>query len=574
MIRLFAILLLASLPTYSKAQVDPPDFLCVTNDSLRWTNVSSTCGPFVGIQIFSATDQAGPYGLLVELADPTADFFFDNNPTGEQRFYYLQYNYDCPGENVVTSDTLDNRIPIGVQVQGVSIEGDDILISWLSSPSPEVNRYIIYRQEPTGFQPIDTVSSDFLTYVDQGLAALDPNQTYSVTSLDACNNNSLFGAQVSTLVPQLSGGNGCVSEIILNTVPFEQTNMLPVSALELLVSRDDCMTFELAGSFPPSTTNFSYNEANDGETLCFVIEGVAANGNGRVRSAVQRIEVSILQPIRPFPLLSASYDPTGGITYLFEWDNTALTTELEQNLVQLSSGNNMPSQLDFSVLTNGDNALTIPGDQVADGPHELFLTAMDQCGNGQITSLINTSWLTVTGENGINQISWTPYTTEIEELLSYQLVRTDGLGNTETVYTGADLSFADQVDPNAEGGFRLCYQILVNYQIGGRALTAQSNTVCQEQIPGVYIPNVFSPVATQILNREFCPFFARVPTGNYQLDIWDRWGGHVFTSNDPSFCWDGNDSGREAGSGVYLYRLQIDLGGQRLEQVGDVTLIR
>ncbi|MEL6394199.1 MAG: gliding motility-associated C-terminal domain-containing protein, partial [Bacteroidota bacterium] len=307
---------------------------------------------------------------------------------------------------------------------------------------------------------------------------------------------------------------------------------------------------------------------------CFVLEGVAANGNGRARSAVQTVDVDILQPIRPFPLLAASYNAGGGISYRFDWDNTALTTSLERNLVQLSSGNNMPEQIDFLTLSNGENTSVITADQVGNGPHELFLTATDQCNNGQITNIINTSWLTAVGENGTNQISWTPYSAEVNTPVSYQLIRTDGLGNQEIVYTGADLNFIDRIDPNAEGGFQLCYQIVVSYQIDGQDLVAESNTACLEQIPGVYIPNVFSPNATQIINREFCPFFARIPTGEYQLDIWDRWGGQVFTSNDPSFCWDGNDSGRPASSGVYVYRLQIDLGGQRLEQVGDLTLIR
>ncbi|MEL7377616.1 MAG: hypothetical protein AAFN65_11705, partial [Bacteroidota bacterium] len=370
MIRLFAVLLLAVLPFTSKAQIDSPDFLCVTNDSLRWSNVTSTCGPFVSLQIFSGTNESGPFTLLAEVVDPAADFFFDNNPSGEQRFYYLQYNYDCPGEMVLSSDTLDNRIPIGVQVQSVSIEGADIRINWLASPSPEVNRYIIYRQEPTGFQPIDTVSSAFLTYVDAGLAAIEPQQTYAVTSLDACNNNSLFGAQVSTLIPQLSGGSGCESEIVLTIDPFELTNMLPISSLELMVSSDGCSTFEFAASFPPIATSFSYNEANDGESLCFVLEGVAANGNGRARSAVQTVDVDILQPIRPFPLLAASYNAGGGISYRFDWDNTALTTSLERNLVQLSSGNNMPEQIDFLTLSNGENTSVITADQVGNGPQE------------------------------------------------------------------------------------------------------------------------------------------------------------------------------------------------------------
>ncbi|MEM7575380.1 MAG: gliding motility-associated C-terminal domain-containing protein [Bacteroidota bacterium] len=572
--RILLLSLLAFCGSALTAQVAAPDFICVTTDSLRWNNVPNACGPYLGTQIFSATDMAGPYSLLTELTDPSAGVFFDNNPSGEQRFYYLQYNYDCPGETVLTSDTLDNRIPIGAQVQSVSIEGDDIIVNWIGSPSPEVNAYIIYRQEATGFQPIDTVSASFFTYVDVGRAAIDPDQTYSVTSLDACFNNSLFGAQVNTLLLSASGGQACESTITLTSPSFASTNMLPISELILLVSSDGCMTFTEVGSFPPDATSFPFDTANDGENLCFALEGVAANGNGRARSQTVVVQVDIQQPIRTFPILAASYDDGGQLSLTFDWDANALVNSLTLNQIVVSTGANTPTDIDWMSLSDLRAQYRLTAMEAGLEQLSLFFRADDACTNLVQTNTIRPIRLNATGNNGTNQLDWTAFSAEINGPITYSLIRRDGAGVETTIFSGSELSATDQIDPNDVAAFRSCYYLVATYQINGEDFSSRSNLACLEQLPGVYLPNVFSPLATQIINREFCPQFSRLPTGDYQLDIWDRWGGHVFSSSNPNDCWDGMDSGRPASSGVYLYRMRLDLGGEIVEQVADVTLLR
>ena len=502
------IILLSLLAIYCSAlaaQVAAPDFICVTTDSLRWNNVPNSCGPYLGTQIFSATDMAGPYTLLTELTDPNADIFFDNNPSGEQRFYYLQYNYDCPGETVLTSDTLDNRIPIGAQVQSVSIVGDDIIINWIGSPSPEVSAYIIYRQEPTGFQPIDTVDASFSTYVDVGRAAIDPDQTYSVTSLDACFNNSLFGAQVNTLLLSASGGTGCDSDVTLTISPFAQTNMLPISELILLVSNDGCNTFSEVGSFPPDATSFIYDQANDGENLCFVLEGVAANGNGRARSQTAEVLIDIQQPIRNFPIVAASYDDAGNLTLSFDWDANALVNSLTLNQVVVSTGANTPDPVDWTVLTDPIAQYQIPALQAGEEQLSLFFRADDACDNLVQTNSIMPVRLSAVANSGVNQLDWTAFSAEINSPVTYTLIRRDGTGAETTIFNGTSLSATDRIDPNDVAAFRSCYYVVATYQINGEDFVSRSNLACLEQLPGIYLPNVFSPVATEIINREFLP---------------------------------------------------------------------
>ncbi len=67
---------------------------------------------------------------------------------------------------------------------------------------------------------------------------------------------------------------------------------------------------------------------------------------------------------------------------------------------------------------------------------------------------------------------------------------------------------------------------------------------------------------------------------SYELQIFNRWGANIFTSNAPHITWDGTYKGKEAEVGVYVYMLRfqyVDEDGviSELEQhKGHVTIIR
>lgn len=93
-----------------------------------------------------------------------------------------------------------------------------------------------------------------------------------------------------------------------------------------------------------------------------------------------------------------------------------------------------------------------------------------------------------------------------------------------------------------------------------------------------YIPNVFSP-NNDGSNDRFSIFFANEqPPEQYDLQIFDRWGGLVFTSNDPSQSWGGTISGKEAAIGTYIYLVRFTFQGCEqpivVEDAGALTLLR
>jgi gliding motility-associated-like protein len=92
----------------------------------------------------------------------------------------------------------------------------------------------------------------------------------------------------------------------------------------------------------------------------------------------------------------------------------------------------------------------------------------------------------------------------------------------------------------------------------------------------LYIPNAFTPDGNNV-NDIFQPVGVGIDEENYRMDIFDRWGENIFTSNNFRKGWDGSVKGssKTAPQGVYTYKLMVkDTQGNKHPYVGHVTVIR
>jgi len=93
-----------------------------------------------------------------------------------------------------------------------------------------------------------------------------------------------------------------------------------------------------------------------------------------------------------------------------------------------------------------------------------------------------------------------------------------------------------------------------------------------------YHPNVFTPNYDE-LNDEWKPLIPNgIQISSYQLQVFDRWGGLVFHTNDPFEAWNGMTDGKPMPNGVYIGSTVMeyidDNGPSRYEKASDFTLIR
>jgi len=90
----------------------------------------------------------------------------------------------------------------------------------------------------------------------------------------------------------------------------------------------------------------------------------------------------------------------------------------------------------------------------------------------------------------------------------------------------------------------------------------------------VYAPNAFTPNADGN-NDLFLPVVRDDAGRDYDLRIFDRWGTEVFHSDVPTNGWDGRVDGAPPVTGVYVWKLLVRNGVDRLmhQYVGHVTVL-
>lgn len=140
-----------------------------------------------------------------------------------------------------------------------------------------------------------------------------------------------------------------------------------------------------------------------------------------------------------------------------------------------------------------------------------------------------------------------------------------GDGSTEPYQPGNNPNHTYQTDTN-----RYRVQLIIRND-GGCADSAELN-ICVTDTVLLFVPSAFTPNKNG-LNEVFLPTITGAR--EYQLDIYDRWGAKIFSSNNPNQGWDGMFMGKDCPSGCYAYSLHYK-GRKTYRQVhsGLVHLIR
>ena len=103
----------------------------------------------------------------------------------------------------------------------------------------------------------------------------------------------------------------------------------------------------------------------------------------------------------------------------------------------------------------------------------------------------------------------------------------------------------------------ICYRVETLYKTGTTSFTYKS---CIEKSNFIdyklLIPNAINPYSEIEENRIFKPKYAFL-SGDYTLEVYNRFGALIFTSNDIDVGWDGTIKGEIAPTGTYQYKIVI-----------------
>ena len=563
--------------TSLKAQVLPPEFLCISSDTLFWELPVNNCGSFNAYHIYSSDNLDGPYTLLTSINSVNQTSFFHENANGLVWYYYLESDYNCPGEAVLTSDTLNNLIPAFSPLTYVTVEGEVVEINWEESQSPETFAYIISRNTNAGTTIIDTIF-DGTSYIDTTAAPYDQVETYFIVALDQCGNTSLVSAPHNTILLTATETDPCERSISLRWNPYQNWSD-GVEAYEIWVSEDGGSP-TLFTSVEGNTTSYLFENVNDLVDYCFTIRAIE-RGTGIISNSTQICQmVDVVQAVRDFRLYNASVTETGRVELSWYWTDNA---EINNYSLLRSTDTLAFETVDTQMPSFPLQAINQEIDVTADPRQaQLFyqIGTIDDCNDEALSNRLATIHLQgQILDGGINELSWTDFNQEgrvsVENYNVFRIV--DGIASSLASVPLNPRTYTDLVNLGNPGEATACYYVVAESvaSLPNEAfqnISTRSNTICLEQKAMVFVPNAFVPDG---FNKEFKPVLQFGTPIDYQLVIYDRWGKLVFESESLEIGWTGKTEGVLLPQGVYAYFIKITQeGGHIVEKKGNVLLLR
>lgn len=561
------------------AQVFPPDFLCVRSDTLFWDIPTNNCGIFNNYEILFSANSTGPFNLLGTISNQGQDFFHHPNPTANTWYYYLQSDFNCPGEIVLQSDTLDNQQPSVAILTGASVNGNSIELEWIASPSPEVSAYIVFRSTSMGAIALDTIYGGVTNFADDTASPNEQSETYFILAIDECGNTSIFNDAHSTVFLEQSVIS-CEQKIVLNWNLYQGwTN--GVGSQEVWANINGGGAF-LQATISGSDTSYVFENASNSDNYCFYIKSIENGTDVEVLSNKICVVPDIIEPMRDLILRNVKVLPDNSVELIWDWNSIAeiqsfeILQSLESDPVStFTILNSTPAPIP---LGNGKTYIDVISEP---SESKVFykIQTTDDCDTVVESNYGSTIHLVGNPQPGFtNFLTWTPFDIENAELVDYAIYRivNDVSTFVELVPAGTTF-FSDEVDPSESSESNVCYFVVAKANLtlpngSIESIESSSNTTCVEQLVSIVAPNAFAP---QGVNQIFRPLIIFGETVNYHFSVYNRWGELLFETKDIDEGWNGKYKGVIQPLGAYIFQVRItQVNGRVVEDSGVFTLLR
>jgi|GEM_PF-5402993 len=488
------------------------------------------------------------------------------------------------------NDTIQDLTPMSLGVD----KCDRVLIALQQLPFEASSDPILGF--PLSTDAIDLFGSNYFALLSPDLDSIQYSTYYGgASSHSSKNKNFTNGTYFHITCGQYMIGNGenyieAQHEAAYAGFDFNSSSVSNISAFKFEVNHVQAgFSYELLNNCAPAEVNFiphadsaSYtwvfpNETFMGDSLSFIRE-FEQSGTYPVQLITSRegscnssdtltvmVEIPELLPqlvadLTLTEVLPCEF-PQTVTAQLNAQNQTSIIWTLPDNSVVLED-----QQVQFTLLSAGDYAMELTvEDNVCDSTvtfteefnlyeplsadWDLTIEESDFCSDTEVSGEFIGS-----GQTGLE---WYLNGELVSEELSfYQLLQFNG--EAEIILT------AQNENCNTEASF-------------SELFTISTSTVNSNQ---VVFPNVFSPNADEyntVFRIAHEPIF-KEDFKSFDVQIYDRWGGLVFTSTTPDFKWNATtQNGNELNEGVYFYKCQFQLecgNTDKQSLSGSVTLLR
>ena len=370
--------------------------------------------------------------------------------------------------------------------------------------------------------------------------------------------------------------DSCNQKIILNW-NFVKKWENEIEAHEIWVSKDEG-EMERVAVIMGNQTTYEFQNVEDGGMYEFFVNAIEQNTGSSAKSNVDSIVAKVVNPVGNLLVKNVTFTEENEVEVLWEWNAAA---DLANVNIFRSSDNLSFEQVgtpDYTKpLANPANYLVTPihGNE---GKTFYKIRTTDQCDSSRLSNYVSTVFLEGRAlPTNENQLTWTPYDSRIGTVNGYSIYK---LVDNDPLFlgriNGANTTFIDPIRTAGDAG--ACYYIVADISVtfassGIEAHLSRSNTACLTQAATIVMPNAFAPNGQ---NRSFKPTILFSETvKNYQLAIYNRYGGKMFETNELNRGWNGEQNGRAVPAGTYTYLVQIEQkNGEQVEKTGVLVLLR
>jgi len=578
-----------SLQSYAQALTDT--LICVTNqlNGDVVLNLSPPPNPcpgcvFVGYNVFYASSKAGPYAQFVPnptITNPAAVSFTHIGANGNSNtyYYYLETVCNCGGVNVSAyTDTIDNKDPVAPNINHVTVNGNNSVINWTPSSSPETYAYIIYYVQGGNFI-IDTVYGHTTTSYTDLNPAHNPNNAscaYTIAALDRCNTLGIFNLLPQHSIHLTSSQNRCAHSVQLNWNFY--TNWPGGVSKYIIYTSVNASPFAAAQTLSNNNSNFVFNGVKDGDKVCYYVR--AYENGGRNDSSTSNIRCEAINIVQP-PITNQFQTCTdlGSSTVSLQWVPDVNADLMNFEIAHSSSTGNY----DPIALMNVSNPISavynyLHTNQNLTAIHYYQITAIDSCQQRYLPTTANTIVLNgTTSVENWNHLTWNKFNLSNATVNYYDVYRSVGgaafqyLGST----SDSTLEYYDNIKFLYKEDSSICYKVQAVYTVASAFISgnqiSSSNEWCAEPYSAFYVPNAIFPKGN---NKIFKPLITFPILSDYKLEIYNRWGAKIFFSDAYAVGWDGTEDGKDALPGAYSYIIAFTkTNGKQFIKQGNVSVV-
>lgn len=502
---------------------------------------------------------------------------------------YIQCDQKSNQAGSSISDELDPDPPV-ISYVDVDSLSQLAIIHWEPSEASDLAGYIVYRCNG-GFQmAIDTVYNPGATfYVDPSSNPVTYIESYNVAAFDSC----FIGNEPD---PGAAGAY-CASSIHLNAsrlpcsdaanldwnggfnIDAEIASIAVWAAEESPTGSGNWNNGQLLETLDASTSSYVHEGATFGSTFRYDIVATSTDGSF-IRSNQRSMDFSYPGAPDLTSLRRASVTDSGGVNIIVDLDPNS--EEVHTYILQRKRAiDELFFDFDAQEGIGGMTLQFADLDAVTDEMSYAYRVRVENyCGDSVgMSNAAQTMHLQGISDTQLlnNTISWTPYSDFPGSTAGYRIYRRNQQGAAAEIIAEVPsqvLIWEDDVSNLLYSPGDFCYLIeAMDSGTGpsGGMNYALSNEMCLTQVPVLWVPNA---LLIGGYNDVFMPVVSFADFDQYFMQIHNRWGDIIFTSNQVGYGWNGMHMGAYAPEGSYGYSISIrDGAGRVYETTGLVHLL-